>query len=140
MTSSEWTVHPNRSVIGFDAPGRNGHYRPLRNVRPRLPNEACEARITLPQNLSHLADPDGCVVFAGPSWWFVLGAARTFARNHIGGSIPPPFGFKDRGKWWRWDGTISDESVLEGSAAIEHVRGYLDRLFPRSPVALSDTR
>ena len=82
MTSSEWIVHPNRSELGPDKPGRNGHYRPIRDARARLPVETCEARITLPRSMSRLADRDGSVTFAGASWLFVVGAARTFARTH----------------------------------------------------------
>lgn len=140
MASSEWIVHPNRSELGPDRPGRNGHYRSLRDSRPRLPEETCQARITVPCRLARLAGPDGSVTFAGPSWWFVIGAARSFARNHIGGGMPPPFGFKDRGKWWWWDNTTSDESILDSPAATSYVREYLKRLFPDLSITLSDRR
>lgn len=29
MSKSDWTVHPNRSEIGPDEPGRNGHFRTI---------------------------------------------------------------------------------------------------------------
>lgn len=140
MTSSEWIVHPNRSELGPNRPGRNGHYRPVRDTRPRLPEETCEARITLPRALSGLADPDGSVTFARPSWWFVVGAARTFARTHISGDVLPPFGFKDRGKWWWWDNTTSDQSILDGPEATGYVREYLEHLVPGVSVSVSDKR
>ncbi|ORX19449.1 hypothetical protein [Mycobacterium xenopi] len=139
MSGTEWIVHPNRSELGPDRPGRNGHYRPLRDTQPCLPQERCQARITLPARYSRVADADGSVTFAGPSWWFVVGAARAFARNHIGGDVAPPFGFKDRGKWLWWDHTTSDESILDGPDATSHVREYLDRLFPGMSIALSAT-
>lgn len=140
MAGSEWIVHPNRSELGPDRPGRNGHYRPLRDTRSRLPEETCQARVMLPRKLSRVADADGSVTFAGPSWGFVVGAARTFACEHIDGEVPPPFGFKDQGRWWWWDDTTSDESVLEAPDAGDYVREYFDRLFPGSTVAVSDTR
>ena len=35
MTRTEWIVHPNRSEIGSDEPGQNGHFRSV--SRPRTP-------------------------------------------------------------------------------------------------------
>jgi hypothetical protein len=140
MTSSEWLVHPNRSELGPDKPGRNGHYRPIRDARARLPVETCEARIALPRTMSRLADRDGSVTFAGASWLFVVGAARTFARTHTDVDVPPPFGFKDRGQWWWWDNTTSEESILDGPDAAGYVQQYLERLFPGMPMTLSDKR
>ena len=107
MTSSEWLVHPNRSELGPDKPGRNGHYRGLRDGRAPLPVETCEARVTLPRKMSRLADRSGVATFSGASWLFVVGAARTFARTHTEVDVPPPFGFKDGGKWWWWDDTAA---------------------------------
>lgn len=140
MTSSEWLVHPNRSELGPDKPGRNGHYRPIRDARARLPVETCEARIALPRTMSRLADRDGSVTFAGGSWLFVVGAARTFARTYTDVDVPPPFGFKDRGQWRWWDNTTSEESILDGPDAAGYVQEYLERLFPGMPITLSDTQ
>lgn len=138
MTSSEWLVHPNRSELGASKPGRNGHYRSLRDGRSRLPVETCEARITLPRNMSRVADRDGTTTFSGASWLFVMGAARTFARTYIGVDVPPPFGYRDGGKWWWWDDTTTDESILDGPDAAGYVREYLERLFPGMAITLSE--
>ncbi|OBJ81210.1 hypothetical protein [Mycobacterium sp. 1245852.3] len=139
MTPTEWIVHPNRSEIGSDEPGRNGHYRSL--TRPRKPAiEPCLARVRLPRRLSDVADADGTITFGGNDWWFVVGAARSFARTHVDSNVPPPFGFKRNGQWWWWDDTTSEESILEGPEGIDYVREYLARLFPRCTVTVSDAR
>ena len=139
MTYTEWIVHPNRSEIGPDEPGQNGHCRSV--ARPRPPaTESCLARVRLPRKMSHLADPDGTLTFGGHDWWFVVGAARTFARTHVNPDVPPPFGFKRSGQWWWWDNTTTEESILDGPEAIEYVREYLDRLFPSFSVTVTDTR
>jgi hypothetical protein len=96
--------------------------------------------VQLPRNLSHLADPDGSVTFGGQDWWFVVGAARTFARSHVDPDVPPPFGFTRAGKWWWWDNTSSDESILDGPEAIDYVREYLAALFPEFTVTVTDSR
>jgi hypothetical protein len=139
MTSSEWIVHPNRSELGPDEPGRNGHYRTSR-PRPTVSVSTCLARVKLPRRLSQLADADGSVTFGGLDWWFVVGAARTFAREHSDVVVPPPFGFNDRGQWCWWDNTTSDQSILDAPDAIDHVREYLNRLFPGLAVDVSETR
>ena len=90
--------------------------------------------------MSHLADADGTRIFGGRDWWFVVGAARTFARTHVNPDVPPPFGFKRSGQWWWWDNTTTKESILDGPEAIEYVREYLDRLFPNFSVTVTDSR
>lgn len=138
MTRTEWTVHPNR----FDAGAHSGNaqFRPVTTLRPRVSTSTCLARVELPHKLSHLADPDGSVTFGGKDWWFVVGAARTFARSHITPDVIKPFGFTRAGKWWWWDNTSSEESILEGPEAIDYVREYLDALFPKLTVTVTDTR
>jgi hypothetical protein len=84
----------------------------------------------LPRNLLHLADADGAVTFGGFSWLFVVGAARPFARTHNDVDVPPPFGFKRSGLWHWWDGSTSSDSIVEEPGAAEHVRRYLQRLYP----------
>jgi hypothetical protein len=143
MNDREWVVHPNRSELGPDEPGRNGHFRSV--SRPRRPTagstaKKCLARVTLPRNLSHLADADGSKTFGGYDWSFVVGAAHTFARLHTDVQVPPPFGFKDRGQWWWWDGTTSEESILDGSDAAGYVEEFLDRLFPGMSITVTDGR
>lgn len=143
MNNREWVVHPNRSEVGPDEPGRNGHFRSV--SRPRRPSAAsstqkCLAQVKLPRALSHLAAADGSVTFGGYDWWFVVGAAHTFARLHTEVEVPPPFGFKDRGQWWWWDGTTSDESILEGPDAAGYVEEFLDRLFPGMAITVTDGR
>jgi hypothetical protein len=140
VKSSEWIVHPNRFELGPDKPGRNGHVRSVSRPRPAASVSTCRARVTLPGKLSHLGDADGSVTFGGLDWWFVVGAARAFAREHIAGDILPPFGFQDSGRWWWWDDTTSEDSILDTPEAIGYVREYLNRLFPSLSVALSDTR
>lgn len=143
MNNREWVVHPNRSEVGPDEPGRNGHFRSV--SRPRRSTatsgrEKCLAQVRLPRTLSHLADADGSVIFGGYDWSFVVGAAHTFARLHTDVDVPPPFGFKDRGQWWWWDGTTSDESILDGPDAVGYVEEFLDRLFPGMTITVMDGR
>jgi hypothetical protein len=138
--STEWTVHPNRSELGPNRPGRNGHYRPLRGEPTGLPEETCQARVTLPRELSHIVDENGTAIFAGPDWGFVVGAARSFARQHISGEVLPPFGFKDGRLWSWWDGAQTSDSILEAPDAGEHVRRYLQRLFPCATIDVSTRR
>lgn len=143
MSNREWVVHPNRSELGPDEPGRNGHFRPAsRQRRPRPASTAnkCLVRVKLPRKLSHLADADGTVTFGGYDWLFVVGAAHTFARVYTDVDLPRPFGFKDRGKWWWWDGTTSDESILEGPDAIGYIEEYFGRLFPGMAITVTDNR
>ncbi|WP_308160185.1 hypothetical protein [Mycolicibacterium goodii] len=96
--------------------------------------------MSLPPELSELADEDGTVTFGGYDWWFVVGVARTFARVHTEVEVPPPFGFKRRGYWWWWDGTTSDESILDGPEAMEYVEEFLAALFPGMPITVTDGR
>jgi hypothetical protein len=126
----EWNVHPNRSELGPDKPGRNGHYRTVVRVASRLPKQRCEARVVLPKKLSRFGDPDGSVTFDGSDWRFVTAAARSFAADHTSADMLPPFGFSDNGQWWWWDGSTTDYSILETLDAGEHVRRYLQGLFP----------
>lgn len=141
MTTQPWLVHPSRSELGANKPGRNGHYRPLRGAGAvALPAETCQARITLPAALADVSDGDGTATFAGSDWAFVVGAARRFARKHIGGAdVLPPFGFFDAGVWWWWDGTTSAGSILVGPDRMDYVREYLQILFDGASVSLSET-
>ncbi len=143
MSKNEWTVHPNRSELGPDEPGRNGHFRPIGRPRRRrkIPTEnKCLARVVLPDSLSHLADEDGSRTFGGYDWLFVVGAAHTFARIHTETEVPLPFGYKDRGLWWWWDGTTTEESILDGPDAASYVEEFLERLFPGMPITVTDGR
>lgn len=140
MEHTEWIVHPNRFELGPDEPGRNGHFRTVSKAPPRPAVEPCLARVELPPQVSHLADSDGTVTFGGYDWWFVVGAARTFARTHIDPDVLPPFGFKRSGQWWWWDNTTTEESIIEGPDGIEHVREYLARLLPGFSITLIDHR
>jgi hypothetical protein len=143
MSNREWMVHPNRSELGPDEPGRNGHFRSV--SRPRRSNtvstaKKCVARVTLPRKLSHLADADGTVTFGGYDWLFVVGAAHTFARVYTDIEVPRPFGFTDRGQWYWWDGTTSDESILDGPDAADYIKEYFGRLFPGMAITVTDRR
>lgn len=140
MSPTEWIVHPNRSDIGPDEPGHNGHYRSVSRPRSRVTMSKCFAQVTLPRKLAGVADPDGTITFGGPDWWFVVGAARTFAKTHLTGDVPPPFGFKRDGHWLWWDNTTTAESILDGPDGIEYVREYLGRLFPKFATTVSDAR
>ena len=70
----------------------------------------------------------------------VVGAARTFAREHVDPDVPPPFGFKRNGRWLWWDNTTTEESILDGADAIDYLREYLDRLFPSMTITVTDQR
>lgn len=139
----QWVVHPNRSELGPDEPGRNGHFRAVRTAPARLqPQQTCRARIVLPQQWSHLTDTDGAVTFAAPDWRSVACEARSFARHdlNMGEELPPPFGFRRSRVWWWWDGTTTTESILAGPHAAEHVRRYLAQMFPGAVIDVSDQR
>ncbi|OHU46130.1 hypothetical protein BKG82_28545 [Mycobacteroides chelonae] len=141
MSKSDWTVHPNRSEIGPDEPGRNGHFRTtMTRPRPEITVSVCLARVELPAELSEQADPDGSVTFGGLNWWFVVGTAHTFARTYTDVEVPPPFGFKRRGQWWWWDDTTTDESILDGPDAAAYVEEYFELLFPGLIVTVTDNR
>lgn len=140
MSKSDWTVHPNRSEVGPDEPGRNGHFRTMTRPPADVPVEGCVARVQLPPELAEQADPDGSLTFDGPDWRIVVGTARTFARAYTDVEVPPPFGFKQDGQWWWWDGTTSEDSILEGPDAVASVREYLERLFPEMEFTIADTR
>jgi hypothetical protein len=71
---------------------------------------------------------------------FVVGAAHTFARLHTEVEVPRPFGFKDQGKWWWWDGTTSVESVLDRPDAAGYIETFLGRLSPGMAVTVTDGR
>lgn len=129
--AEQWLVHPNRSETGPNKAGRNGHYRAARGSGRRLPQESCLARVVLPSSLADVADEDGSVTFAGESWSFVTGAARSFVRRHINEDTLAPFGFKRGGQWVYWDGTVAAESRHDGSGAATLVENYLRALFPR---------
>ncbi|SKY96448.1 Uncharacterised protein [Mycobacteroides abscessus subsp. bolletii] len=140
MTTQPWLVHPNRSELGANRPGRNGHYRAVRGDSAlALPKETCQARITLLAAFSGVSDGDGSVTFAGSDWAFVVGAARRFARKHIDADVLAPFGYFDAGAWWWWDGTTSTESILEGPDRVEYVQEYLQLLFGGMAMSLSET-
>lgn len=131
----EWVVNPNRSAVDDDEDPRNGRYRSIR--QRRLPaKEPFLARVELPSSLSHVADPDGTMTFGGYDWWFVVGAARTFARVHTNVDVPAPFGFKRKGKWIWWDGSTSAAPLIEQPGGEQYVRLYLERLFPGRGIEL----
>ena len=141
MARTDWIVHPNRSETGPDEPGQNGHYRSVpQRPRPPATISKCLAAVKLPRKMSTLADADGTITFGGTDWWFVVGAARTFARTHLRPDVPAPFGFKRSGQWLWWGNTTTEESILDGPDAIEYVREYLDQLFPDFSVKLTDSR
>ena len=137
MAGNEWIVHPNRSALGPDEPGRNGHLRSVTSGPVTRRPLACSATLELPRKLAYLADADGSITFGGPNWWLVVGPARIFARQKLRTEVPPPFGYFTRGQWWWWDDTTTDESILDGDDAISYVREYLQVLFPKIPITLS---
>lgn len=140
----QWVVHPNRSELGPDEPGRNGHFRVVRPAPARLrPHQTCRARIMLPQQWSHLTDSGGAVTFADYDWRSVGCQARIFAHHDQGiawEDLPPPLGFTIKGRWHWWDGTTTAASILEGADAAEQVRPFLARLFPGARIELTDLR
>lgn len=141
MNNTEWVIHPNRSALGPDEPGRNGHFRAIGRPRrqPSTP-EPCQARVRLPHELAHLADTSGEKTFSADNWSFVVCVAHMFAREHTDAEIPPPFGFKTGGKWWWWDGTTTDDSILDGPDAVAYVEEYFALLFPGMATTVTDAR
>lgn len=97
-------------------------------------------RVELPPNLSHEADPDGSLTFGGDDWRFPLGAARTFARRHTDVEVPNPFGFNRDGRWFRWDGAVTDESRLVDPDEIRYVEEHFEQLFPGLAITVMDLR
>jgi len=79
-----------------------------------------------------LRERHGTVIFAGPTWSFVTGAARSFARRHCIENTLAPFKFRRRGLWTLWDGTVTDESRLETEDATVLAEQYLHQLFPQA--------
>lgn len=133
--ADNWIVHPSRFESWHDRPGDDGGCTPAMVSQQPVP-EPFRARVRLSRNLSHLGSDDGTVTFAGSDWWFVVGAARTFVATHTGLEVPRPFGFRRRGRWQWWDGSTSDSSIAVGHAETEHVRHYLNRLFPTCSIDL----
>ncbi|MCV7316197.1 MULTISPECIES: hypothetical protein [Mycobacteriaceae] len=129
MTRQQWVVHPNRSAIGPDAPGHNGHYR-ITSQGPPTAHTRYSVRVMLPARLEQTGDDDGTVTFRADSWRNLVAAASSFAEDFCPETLLPPFGFIDRGKWWWWDGTTTDHSILDGPDATAQVRRYLHGLFP----------
>lgn len=140
MARAEWIVHPNRSEVGADEPGRNGHFRAVPARQRTSVVEPCRATVKLPRRLATLGDGDGTVTFGGYDWWFVVGAGRTFSRTHISSDVVAPFGFQRSGKWWWWDDTTTGESILDGPDGIDYVREYFEVLFPGLSVTVTDHR
>ncbi|MFA5712358.1 hypothetical protein [Mycolicibacterium sp.] len=140
--TDQWIVHPNRSALGPDEPGHNGHYRTLDTAATSTGARGlCVARVLLPPDLHRATDNDGSVTFTGSTWRFVVAAARSFAEDFTDGPVLPPFGINDRGQWWWWDNTTTDYSILETLDAAEHVRRYLQGLFPNAAaIDLADHR
>lgn len=132
----EWLVHPNRSALGPDEPGQNGHFRSVKRPPRRVSTSTHLATVQLPAALARHADPDGSITFGGRDWRFVVGAARVFAKAHITQDVPPPFGYRDRGQWWWWDNTTTTNNILETPEAIAYVREYLEALFPGYPITV----
>lgn len=140
MSPQQWFVHPNRSALGPDQPGHNGHYR-LTSHGPPTNRTRYTARILMPPQLHRAADLDGTVTFKAPSWRNLVAAARSFAEDFCPETLLPPFGFIDQGKWWWWDGTTTTDSILDGPDATSHVRRYLQGLFPTAAsIELTDHR
>lgn len=134
----EWIVHPNRSEIGPDKPGRNGHYRGTKSQDALLPQETFQAQVRLPRKWAHLGDDHGAVLFTGHTWTFVTGAARSFARRHFSNITVGPFGFERDGQWMYWDGTVTNESRLDVEDPIALIEAYLHELFPTARIKVSD--
>jgi hypothetical protein len=131
-----FVVHPNRSALGPDEPGRNGHFRVVRPSAPprRLTRAACTARVRFPQPWhGYGAAADGSMVLTASKWHSVVAGARSIAVDYGAGEVLPPFGFTDRSRgrgWFWWDGTRTEHSILEAEDAQSHVRRYLEDLFP----------
>lgn len=134
----EWIVHPNRSAIGPNKPGRNGHYRAAKSHNPLLPEEKYLARVRLPRKWAHLGDDSGTVLFAGHTWTFLTGCARNFARRHFNNTTMGPFVVQRDGRWMYWDGTVTAESRLDVEEPTALIEAYLNELFPAARIKVTD--
>lgn len=137
-TAREWIVHPNRSALGPNKPGQNGHFRSVKRSRPQTSELTCQASVQLPPGVAaDEADPDSSITFAADNWRFVTCVARSFVAEHINSEVPPPFGFKHHGRWWWWDSTTTDTNILETPDAVDYVGEYLEELFPGYPITIT---
>ena len=75
-------------------------------------------------------DLKGRLDFDGDTWAEVAGSALMFARRR--NPAAPRIGIKypGRKRYSWWDGTTSVENRLTGEAAAQHVRAWLEHLFP----------
>ena len=125
----EWTMHPSR--FADPAPAAGTPFRVITRAGPRREQVyPCVARVPMPARAGGRRDSKGRLDFDGDSWIDVTGSVLMFARRTDPDA--PRFGTKYPGhkefSWW--DGTTSTENILLGDDAAEHVRAWLEHLFP----------
>lgn len=130
--SDRWRIHPSR--FGAQGSGRAAAtpFRVTARVRARRDENdfACIARVPMPKRLGGRRDLKGRLDFDGDTWAEVAGSALAFAR--LQNPDAPRIGIKHPGRnhysWW--DGSTSVEDRLVGHCAVEHVKAWLEEIFP----------
>jgi hypothetical protein len=121
-------MHPSRLAD----PGPSPPVFRVVDAAPRLQqrNYPCVARVPLPKIAGGRRDDEGRVDFDGDSWTEVTGSALMFARRSDLDALR--FGVKypgQNGFYW-WDGSITDDNVLDRDDAVDYVHAWLEHLFP----------
>lgn len=129
--SDRWLMHRSRFVDPDPAAGTS--FRVVARARTSRGGEqvfACVARVPMPSRAGGRRDNTGRVDFDGDSWTDVTGSALMFVRRD--NPQAPRFGVKYPGskEYSWWDGTSSVENILAGDDAVEHVRAWLEHVFP----------
>lgn len=139
-----WIVHPNRFEVTStprpditdDAP-----FVPAGTERPDM-NLPCVIVLPLPTRYARRRVATGEVVFAEDSWREIAGPALLLARS-VDPDVPR-FGIKLPGEaqWQWWDGTATDDHILERDNAAEYLQPWLERIYPdaTAPIKVIDQR
>jgi hypothetical protein len=143
MPSDQWFIHPSRftaQVAGRVAPTP---FRVTARTRTRRADQefACIARVPMPKRAGGRRDLKGRLDFDGDTWSEVAGSALMFARRR--NPKAPRIGIKYPGRkhysWW--DDATSIDDRLTGDQAAEHVKAWLEHLFPAAAGRITvDTR
>jgi hypothetical protein len=130
MTIDRWVIHPSRFMSS--EPAVATPFRVIAPVRRRRGEQVftCVARVPMPVRAGGRRDKKGRLDFDGDSWSEVTGSALMFARRtnpqapRIGAKYP-----RRKSYSW-WDGSTSADNILAGDDAAEHVRCWLEHVFP----------
>lgn len=141
--SDQWRIHPSRFTTQGSGRAAATPFRVTTRVRARRGEHdfACIARVPMPKRAGGRRDLKGRLDFDGDTWAEVAGSALMFARAQ--NPDAPRIGIKypDCKHYSWWDGTTSVDDRLTGDGATEHVRAWLEELFPSAAGRITvDTR